>query len=313
MSFVTYPLDDIDYSAEDAELFNCPRTSGIYAVEDFPISVTGSDNIVTIGPGIGWVRNSRFKGKVFAETSDTAVNVGLPDASYPRYDVIAIQFSANANGTEIVVKNGTPSSSPTIPAIVQTEAMYELYLCSVRRDVGATAVTAKDITDLRFNSAYCGLMADAITRIDTAAINAQVSGLIAELRDEIAAVKAGTAYVMKSGDIMTGNLTVPSPSESGHAVNKGYVDTKHVSAVLPAVSWAGTAPPYTQAITVDGLTEAKTANIFPAYPGELTADLTMREACGCVSYAKRSGSMVTFTCLEDKPTANISIVVEVGV
>ena len=41
---ITYPLNNIDYTAEDAELFHCTRTSGIWATNDFPISVTGRDN-----------------------------------------------------------------------------------------------------------------------------------------------------------------------------------------------------------------------------------------------------------------------------
>lgn len=313
MAFVTYPLDDIDFSAEDAELFNCPRSSGVYAVEDFAFSVTGTDNIVTVGPGVGWIRNARFKGKVIAQKEDTQVDMGLPDASYPRYDVIAIRFSANENATELVVKNGAPASSPVLPSITQTEAQYELYLCSVRREVGATSVTAKDITDLRLNRAYCGLMANAITEIDTAAIEAQISDLIARLRAEIAAVKAGTAHVLKSGDTMSGNLTIPAPTEAGHAVNKGYVDTQQVSATLTAAGWTGDSAPFTQTITVAAMTDAKTVHIYPEYSGTLEEKLAMQEGCGCVSYAESEGTALTFVCFEEKPSVDITLRMEVGV
>lgn len=313
MAFVTYPLDDIDFSAEDAELFHCTRTSGIYAQEDFSISVTGADNIVRIGAGVGWIRNARFKGKVIAEKEETQIDMGLPDASYPRYDVVAIRFTANSNGTAVVVKKGTPASYPALPAITQTEAIYELYLYSIRREVGATSITAKDITDLRLDPAYCGLMADSVTRIDTTAINAQIRELIEQLHAEIAAVKAGTAYVMKSGDIMTGNLTVPAPTQSGHAVNRQYVDTLVVTETLTVDGWSGSAAPFTQTITVADLTDRKIVHIYPEYPGTQELDLIMEEACACVSYARRSGNEVTFTCLQEKPATNIAIRVEVGV
>ena len=36
----------------------------------------------------------------------------------------------------------------------------------------------------------------------------------------------------------------------------------------------------------------------------------MREACGCLSYTKRDGQDVTFTCLEDKPAVDIAVIVE---
>ena len=194
MEFITYPLDDRDYSAEDAELFHCTRSSGIFAEDDFAVSVTGADNTIALGPGIGWIQNGKFKGKVIAMKESTQINMGIPDAAYPRYDVLAIRFSANDNATTAVVKNGTPASSPTIPAISQTEAVYELYICAVRREVGATSITAKDVTDLRLNPAYCGLMADSAIRLDTEAINAQITQLIAELRTKLEAIENETYY-----------------------------------------------------------------------------------------------------------------------
>lgn len=33
-----------------------------------------------------------------------------------------------------------------------------------------------------------------------------------------------TPYVLKAGDTMSGNLSVPPPTEDAHAANKGYVD-----------------------------------------------------------------------------------------
>ena len=60
MSLITYPLDNKDYEAQDAELFHCTRTSGIFDGDDFACSVNGADNYVTVGIGIGWIRNSAF-------------------------------------------------------------------------------------------------------------------------------------------------------------------------------------------------------------------------------------------------------------
>lgn len=244
MGFITYPLDNILFSAEDVELFNCPRTSGIYAEEDFVFSVTGADNTVTIGPGVGWIRNARFKGKVIAIKEESQIDVGLPDASYPRYDVIAIQFSANGNGTQLVVKSGTPASSPALPAITQTEAVYELYLCAILREVGATSVTAKDITDLRLNPAYCGLMADAITKIDTTAINAQIVALIEELRSQIAAVKSNSAYLLKSGDTLEGPMNANGHSITGLPTPTGNSQAVPLRLVkdLRRTMWTNSAP-----------------------------------------------------------------------
>lgn len=232
MALKTYPLDNVDYSAEDAELFHCTRSSGIYANDDFDYSVTGADNTITIGVGLGWIRNSRFSGKVTALKAALALDMGLPDAVYPRVDAVVIQFDANKNSTEIVAKQGVPASAPAAPAVSQTEALYELHLYHVRREPGAAAISVSSITDLRLDSNYCGLMADSVTRIDTDAIAAQAHALIEELRQEIQSVKDGSAYLLRSGGTMTGPINMNgqvlkglnAPTADDQAANMGYVN-----------------------------------------------------------------------------------------
>lgn len=233
MTLVTYPLNNVEYQAEDAELFHCTRNSGIYAGDDFAYSVTGADNSIVINPGVGWIRNNRFSGKVFAMRTAQSIDLGLPDSVYPRIDAIVIRFEANSNQTELVVKMGIPSSSPTSPTVSQTESLYELHLYHVYREAGAVSFSVADITDLRMNANYCGLMADSVTSVDTSAINAQIEALVVQLREDILAVKTGSAYVMRDGTTaMTGDLgmgghrvtNMAVPNSVGDAVNLGYAN-----------------------------------------------------------------------------------------
>lgn len=198
MAFITYPLNNVDYTAEDAELFHCTRTSGIWAENSFPISANGADNNVTVGKGIAWINNGEFLGKVAALKSAEVLNLGIADSAYPRIDVIAIQFNANNNATDVIVKKGMPATNPVRPAIVRSGAVYELYLASVYRPAGATTITASNITDLRMDETVCGLMADSVTKIDTKAINDQIKDLISELESEIKGVKNTTGFMLKS-------------------------------------------------------------------------------------------------------------------
>lgn len=161
---VTYPLNNIEYTAEDAELFHSTRTSGVYATDSFDYSVTGADNSIVIGTGIAWIKNRQFSGKVVAQKEPMSLDMGLPDPTYPRIDAVVIQFNSNKNATEIVVKNGAASSFPIAPEIVRTESLYELHLYHVRREAGSLSISASNITDLRNNNAYCGLMSDSITQ-----------------------------------------------------------------------------------------------------------------------------------------------------
>lgn len=231
MTLVTYPLNNVEYQAEDAELFHCTRNSGIYAGDDFAYSVTGADNSIVINPGVGWIRNNRFSGKVFAMRAAQSIDLGLPDSVYPRIDAIVIRFEANSNQTELVVKTGIPSSSPTAPTVSQTESLYELHLYHVYREAGAVSFSVADITDLRMNANYCGLMADSVTSVDISAINAQIEALVVQLREDILAVKTGSAYVMRDGTTaMAGDLgmgghrvtNMAAPEEDGDAVSLGY-------------------------------------------------------------------------------------------
>lgn len=164
MSMVTYPLNNIEYTAEDAELFHSTRTSGVYATDSFDYSVTSADNSIVIGTGIAWIKNRQFSGKVVAQKEPMSLDMGLPDPTYPRIDAVVIQFNSNKNATEIVVKNGAASSFPIAPEVVRTESLYELHLYHVRREAGSLSISAPNITDLRNNNAYCGLMSDSITQ-----------------------------------------------------------------------------------------------------------------------------------------------------
>lgn len=131
----------------------------------------------------------------------------------------------------------------------------------------------------------------------------------------------------RSGGTMTGDIAMGgnnvtglgAPSDNADAANKSYVDTSltsvktvSVSATLTAAGWTGSAP-YVQSVTIAGLTDAKKAIAYPVYGSGTAANLALKEACGMVSFASRSGSTLTFTCLEDKPTVDIPVTVEVYV
>lgn len=178
-NMVTYPLNKIEYQATDAELFHCTRNSGVYSGDDFSMSVTGANNIVTFAPGIAWIRNGRFTGKVIASKENVSLDFGVADSALPRWDIACIQFNKNNNATDIVVKKGTAASSPVLPAITQAETLYELCLCKVYRPAGSVAITADNVYDTRLDEAVCGLMADSVTSVDTSAIKAQIDALIA--------------------------------------------------------------------------------------------------------------------------------------
>lgn len=210
MSLLTYPLDNVEYTADDAALFHATRTTGIHAGNDFSFSVTGSDNTVTISPGIAWMNISRFKGLVTAMKTEVNIDTGLPDPVYPRIDHIILQYNADNNAVDYVVKSGVANSNPQPPARSMTEAVYEIHLLRIRREPGAVSISAADVTDLRLDVNWCGVMAESVTEVDTSAIYAQFQALLKLVQDELNALETGTAVELKK--LQFNDTVVPAAS-----------------------------------------------------------------------------------------------------
>ena len=172
----TYPMNDVEYGAEDAELFHCTRSSGIFDSGDFACSATGADNRVTVEPGITWIRNSRFSGQVAALKAAETVELGNADSTYPRIDAVVLRFEVNV-GTSVAVKNGTAAATPLPPEVIQSEAVYELHLCHVRREAGAASIPVGALTDVRGDRKYCGRMQDDVTPASSVANGICVDGV----------------------------------------------------------------------------------------------------------------------------------------
>lgn len=201
MAIVTYPLNGITYNAEDAETYLSTRISGIYAADDcFDLTIT-ADRTVTIGPGLAWVRNTRFAGKSICNREVLELTIPMADSSKPRTDRIVLRYDKAENKSELVVKTGTPGSAAAAPDVVQTELVYELGLYTVLVAAGSTVVKAADVTDTRLNEQVCGLMRDGVTGLPTAQIARQADALLDAIKAEYRGVKDGSGYVLTSNTI----------------------------------------------------------------------------------------------------------------
>lgn len=260
MALITYPLDNIDYLGDDAAIFHCTRTTGIYAGDDFSFSVNGADNIVTVQPGLAWMRVNRFKGLVAAMKLETNVDMGLPDPVYPRIDRVILQYDANKNDTEIVVKSGSPSSNPRPPVRSMTEALYEIHLLEVRREPGAVSITAKDVTDLRLDKSCCGLMAESVTEVDTEAINNQFQALLQTIEQELSDIEAGSAVELKK--LKFENVQV---SAAAFVQNATYQDYPYRAAAALTGVLASMTPEVV--LSVEDATSGNFAPVAEAYTG----------------------------------------------
>lgn len=216
-----------------------------------------------------------------------------------------ISYQTSDSGT--VVPSGTWSN--TIPTVAQGKYLWTRVTLAFNT---GSAVTSYSVSRMGIDgtgavSTVCGVSPNA-------------SGNVALGATDVGALP--TTGGTMTGDIaMSGNKVtgLGAPSGNADAANKSYVDTAlngvktvSVSATLTVAGWAGSAP-YVQSVTITGMTDAKKAMAYPVYGSDVPTNAALKEACGMVSFASRSGSVLTFTCLEDKPSVAIPITVEVYV
>lgn len=90
----------------------------------------------------------------------------------------------------------------------------------------------------------------------------------------------------------------------------GAASTEIHTATIP-LSWLGSSAPYTQTISVNGITSADTPIVDVILSSSTSTALSQLEAWGCISKITTGTNQITVTCLENKP--NISIPIQLKV
>ena len=84
-----------------------------------------------------------------------------------------------------------------------------------------------------------------------------------------------------------------------------------LSATLTAAGWTGDAAPYTQTVTVTGITAAMNPLVDVVLSDDTETALAQLEGWGYVSSIVTGAGNITARCLEDKPTVDIEIQLKV--
>ena len=217
----------------------------------------------------------------------------------------AIGYQTSDSGT--VIPSGTWSN--TIPTVAQGKYLWTRVTLAFNT---GSAVTSYSVSRMGLDGS------GAVSKVCSKEPDS--NGNVALGADDVGALPVSGGALSGTID-MSGNgiYSLASPQAPNDAANKNYVDTAlngvktvSVSATLTVAGWTGSAP-YVQSIAVTGLTDAKRAMAYPVYGSDASANTALKEACGMVSFASRDGGVMTFTCLEDKPTVAIPITVEVYV
>ena len=205
LAIVAFPLDNTEYTASAMGAFLATRTRGVYSADD-SLAVTANGNMtVTVGPGLAWLKAADYWGLAVCSEAAATLMVPTASSSAKRMDAVCLRLDKTGNKAELIVKPGTPAAMPVLPPLQRNNSYDEIYLASISLAAGQVAVSAADITDLRLNEDYCGLMRDGVTGIPTAQISAQADALMAQLREAIQAASSGEGVSVythqKSGTI----------------------------------------------------------------------------------------------------------------
>lgn len=208
---------DRTYLAEDiASYFASFVGSGVYASSADNLKVVPSDAMtVAVKAGKGWI-----KGYYYENDSDLAFPLDNADGAKGRIDSVVLRLDLTNRYLRVFVKKGALATNPVAPTLTRNADVYELQLATISVPAGATAITEAQITDTRFDSAVCGVVAGVIEQIDATNLFSQYddafntwfegakgilnSDTAKQLSDRIDTVENNT--IPKSGGTITGWL-----------------------------------------------------------------------------------------------------------
>lgn len=105
------------------------------------------------------------------------------------------------------------------------------------------------------------------------------------------------------------SIADPTPADALRGLSK-----QKFTATLKKSAWAESGGVYIQRIALSSVEgdENESVKSWPVFSGVKATDEAIADACAAVSYAKTGSGSITFTCLSDKPDADIPLIVEVS-
>ena len=156
--------------------------------------------------------------------------------------------------------------------------------------------------------------ATAASNAATAAGNAQSTANEAKNLAAAAMPKSGgtmTSALAMGGNKITG---LGTPTSDTDAATKKYVDDKRkvMTVNVPASGWSETLGMYTQGITVGDILASDTPHYGVVLSGSKEQKLAQQEAFALIDDLDTATAVVTFTCLEEKPSIDLTVQLEVN-
>lgn len=150
----------------------------------------------------------------------------------------------------------------------------------------------------------------AYTKAQTDVLAADITKANNRIADVKTTADAAAVQAEKNKtDLSETNNTLANVQTSLSGLAADVDNLKYVLVSLPASGWSGSAP-YTQTVSVSGMTEDWVPGVPTAVLGSSVAVSTLlaaTEALGCIKMITSAAGTLTFTAPEDKPSASLTL------
>lgn len=193
MSMISFPFDShVSYSSDGIPIYDRAVTSEPYRKLLSEMFTTGIDpkdsSAFQVGTGTGMTVTvsggfAIIEGLMTKEETTRTLAVTASDTTYDRIDTVVLRLDDNddVRTCDLYVVAGTPSASPVHPELARSGSIYEIGLADLYVTKSSTQIIASKITDTRYDSARCGVIAP-ITEIDTSKLDKLMSQYQADQR-----------------------------------------------------------------------------------------------------------------------------------
>ena len=167
MSIKAFPLNQQEYSynAQDVMKYYAGRNSGVFETGDnLKVSANGGLEL-RINTGMGWLAKDYVASVAFWNESVEYLMVEAGHDTYDRIDLVVVSwnFIQQEQNPRLIIRKGTPASSPAVPSLVNDSSTIEIALARINVAKGAITLSASNIVDLRGNDTYCPMVYDEQT------------------------------------------------------------------------------------------------------------------------------------------------------
>ena len=167
MSIKAFPLNQQEYSynAQDVMKYYAGRNSGVFETGDnLKVSANGGLEL-RINTGMGWLAKDYVASVAFWNESVEYLMVEAGHDTYDRIDLVVVSwnFIQQEQNPKLIIRKGTPASSPAVPSLVNDSSTIEIALARINVAKGAITLFDRNIVDLRGNDTYCPMVYDEQT------------------------------------------------------------------------------------------------------------------------------------------------------